>query len=165
MLTKPSWPVTLQNQLVQELPFRPGVAAGLDRLHELLHAAFGVGEGAALLGVGAAGQQVMRQPGRLVRQNVAHDQRLQLAEQVRADAVPGHVFAEHDQRLDAPAADAFGDLRQVRRPSARRQMPVSRAPFAVRIPVRVHQQPVAFARARDRIGQRAELSSASLPSR
>ena len=36
-------------------------------------------------------------------------------------------------------------------------MPVSRAPVAVRIPVRVQQQLVAFARARNGIGERAQF--------
>ena len=87
----------VEHQFAQEFPFRPGVPGGLDRLHEFLHAAFGVGERAAFLRMGAAGQEVMREPGRLAGQDVAHDERLQFAQQVRAQPVPGHVLAEHNQ--------------------------------------------------------------------
>ena len=155
MLTKPSWPVSLQNQFAQEFPFRSRVAGRLDGLHELLHAPFGVGERAALLRMGATGQEVMRQPGRLVRQDVAHDERLQLAEQVRAQAMPGHVFAKNDQGLDAPAANALGNLRQVRAHRLGGNAGEPRA-IAVRIPIRIQQQLVAFSHARHRIRQRAQ---------
>ena len=73
-------PGDVVNQLVQKFPFRTRVPARLDRFYELLHTALDVGERAALLRVRAPGQEVMRQSGRFVRQNVAHDQRLQFAE-------------------------------------------------------------------------------------
>jgi hypothetical protein len=65
------------------------------------------------LGVRAAGQQIMRQLRRRIRQNVAHDERFQFAQQIRANAASGHVFAEDNQRLDFATLNAFGDLRQV----------------------------------------------------
>ena len=67
----------IENQLVQKFPFRPRVAARLDRFHESLHAAFDVGERAALFRMRATRQKVMRRRGRVVRQNVADDQRFQ----------------------------------------------------------------------------------------
>src|SRR6266576_3089063 len=50
-----------EDQFVQELPFWPGVAWWLNSFQEFLDAAFGIGESAALLGMRAAGQQIMRQ--------------------------------------------------------------------------------------------------------
>ena len=86
------------DELSQEFRLRPGVARWLDRFHELLHLAFGVRERAALFRVGAAGQQIMRQLGGWVRQNVADDKQLQLAQKIGDHPVLSHVFAENNQR-------------------------------------------------------------------
>src|SRR5664280_325329 len=67
------------NQLAQKFPLRPRVAGRLDGFHELLDAALGVRKRAALLGVCATGQQIMRQLGCHIWQNVAHDEHLQFA--------------------------------------------------------------------------------------
>src|SRR5712675_2198198 len=65
----------VMNQLMQRLPFRPGIAARFDSLHELLNAAFHVRECPAFLGVGAARQQEMRPFGRPAREYVADNER------------------------------------------------------------------------------------------
>ena len=44
-----------------------------------------------------------------VRQDVADDERVELGEQVRADAVLGHVLAEDDERADAAADTRAGN--------------------------------------------------------
>ena len=87
----------------------------------------------------------MRQLRRLVRQNVADDERLQLAKQLRADAVLRHVFAEDDQRLDRALGDAFGDLRQIDSDLAEANAREPRA-VRVRILVRADQQLVRLRR-------------------
>src|SRR3954470_3831399 len=60
----------IENELVQEFPFRPGVALRFDGFDEPLYASFDIGEGAALFGVGCSGQDVMRQSRGFVRQNL-----------------------------------------------------------------------------------------------
>src|SRR5579884_2319165 len=108
------------NQFVQKFPFWPGITARFDSFPESLHTPFAVGERAAFLRVRATGQGVMREFGGGVRQNVAHDERLQFSKQIRADAMLRHIFTENDERLDAAVADAVGDLRQIRAHFCRR---------------------------------------------
>ena len=78
---------------MQEFPFSPRVAGRFDGLHEFLDAAVGVRERAALLGMGAARQNVVRQLRRFVRQDVADDERVERVEQFRREAVFVHDFA------------------------------------------------------------------------
>ena len=85
---------------MQKFPFGARVAGRFDGFHEFLDAALDVRERAALFRMRTAGQNIMRQLRRRVRQNVADDERLQFAEQFRIDAVLRHVLAENYQRLD-----------------------------------------------------------------
>src|ERR1035437_1157140 len=62
------------NEFMQEFPLGTRVAGCFDGFHKFLNAAFGVRERAALFRVRAAGQNVMCQLRRRVRQNVAEDE-------------------------------------------------------------------------------------------
>ena len=101
------------NEVVQKFPFGARVAGCLDRFHEFLDAAFAVRERAAFFNMRAAGQNVMCQLRRRVRQNVADDERVELREQIRANPVLRDVFAENDERPDFAARNSVRDLRNV----------------------------------------------------
>src|SRR6185369_17454612 len=110
----------------------------------------------ALLDMRAAGQQIVRQLRRAVRQNVTDDQRFQFAEEIRADAVLRHIFTKNDQRLDLAALDAAGDLFQIAAEfiAANAGQPGA---VGVRVAIGAQQQLVAFAFARDGIREGAKL--------
>jgi len=63
-------------------PFWPGLAGRFDCFMNFCTRPFDIGEGAALFGVRASGQQVMRQLGRSAGQNIADDEHLQFAQQI-----------------------------------------------------------------------------------
>src|SRR4051812_32700405 len=92
------------HEFVQKFPLRTRVAFRLDVLHETLHAPFDVDEAAALLDMRATWEQIMREFSRLVPQNVANNQRIQLTQEVSADAVLCHVFSENHQVFDFAGA-------------------------------------------------------------
>src|SRR6266540_4998377 len=108
---KPVLPRDVIDQFVQEFPLRTGIAGRLDGLEETLHAALDVRERAALLGVSATRQKVVRRSGCLAWKNIADDERLQLSKQSGGYAVLRHVLAEDDERFDGAGLDAFGDVR------------------------------------------------------
>src|ERR1700679_179605 len=90
------------HEVMQKFPFRARVTRRLDGLHEFLDATLAVGEGAALLHMRAAGQNIMRESRRGARQNVADNERFQFSQQICADAVSRTAFPENNELLFFP---------------------------------------------------------------
>ena len=82
------------DEVMQKFPFGARVAGRFHGLHEFLNAAFAIGERAAFFRVRTTGQNKVRELGRIVRQNVADDERVELREQFRREAVFVHDFAD-----------------------------------------------------------------------
>src|ERR1039458_5708405 len=97
----------------------------------------------------------MRQLRRSIWQNIADDERLQLAEQICADAVLRHVLAEDNERLDFAARNPTGDLREVRADFGETNPGEPRA-VRIWIFVRADKQLIGLANARDGIADGAE---------
>ena len=98
----------------------------------------------------------MRQLRRLVRQDVADNQRLQLAEQAGADAVFRHIFAENDERPDFAARFHWQSPARFA-PNSAEQIPVSLAPLLFGFRSALNSSLSPSPRARNGIGDRAKF--------
>ena len=85
--------------------------------------------------------------------------RVELGQQILAQAILGHVFAKDDQRLDHVGGDARGDLRQVRADRARRQCRSAWRRWLLGLRSALNKSLSASPGARNRIGQRFQLGS------
>src|SRR5436190_16319583 len=125
-----------KKQFGKELCLWPGIAWRFDRLPKPLEAALYVCEGAAFLGGGATGQNVMSNFGGFVWQHVADDECVELAQQIRSNAMTCHIFAKYQKGFDPAKANAVGDFWKIGADGISGDADES-GPKAIRITVRV----------------------------
>jgi len=143
------------HQVAQEFPFGPRVARRVDRREKALHAPVHVREAPPLLDRGASRQEVMSQGGGRIRQDIRHDQSLELGQQVGAQTAPGDVLAEHQQRPQTARPDSLGEPGHIGPHRIGSQTEQAR-PGAVGIAIGRDEPAIRFPRARHGVRDGAE---------
>ena len=109
-------------QVLHDLPVGPRGAGGIDELAHPLHPALAVREGALLLGEGGRGQDDVGDLGRLVHEDVLHDEEVELAQQFRGvgqvGVAEGRILAHDVHAADVTPARSPRPCRWRATPSA-----------------------------------------------
>src|SRR6202041_2058587 len=93
---------------------------------------------------------------RRIGKDITNNQRLELAEQIRADAMLRHILAKNNQRFDPAGFDVAGDFSEVAPDLGKANLGQPRT-IGVRVFIRAYQKLVALAKTRDGITGGTEL--------